>query len=547
MIPREVKFFLVLSLLACACVAPAGAQDGAQLNPDGKTLNTGAIQQAIDMLSAAGGGTLTFRAGTYLTGTIRLKDNVTLQLDAGAVLLGSPDLKDYPETRVSFPTMIEAFFRHHLIFAEGAHNIAITGQGRIDGQGGAPGFARSSTKAPERYMNRPSLIRFVDCTGVRLRDARIENAAFWVVHFLGCDDVAVDGVNVESRTANYNNDGFDIDCCSNVRISNCHVNSQDDAICLKSTGNRVCRNVTISNCVLSSNCSGIRFGCECIGGFEDIVISNVVLHDVGATAIQLQVFDGGTMDRVTLSGITMRNVGQGILVNAGHELYSIGIAEADLPVKRPEKIGKVRNIILRDIQADGVGRFEGQSVGGEKRSGERKLANIICGMPESHLENVTLENIRMRFVGKGAAEDADTDLSGVKTGFNGGSMGMTPAYAFYCRHVDNLRMRDIDVSYENEDVRPALFIEQCSNVDLSGLQGAAHSTSRAFLRMRNVADVFLHGNRPLGLDTFLSVEGADSKRVSLTGNDLRQTARPVITAPEVSAGTVSDGPSPEAR
>ena len=435
-----VSVFLCSCLLVTGCAGVSSAHRAvpdragnalsAEITPDGKTLNTMAIQCAIDGLSSAGGGTLVFPAGTYLTGTVWLKDNVTLQLDAGAVLLGSPDLKDYPETTVPFPTMNDPFYRRNLLYAEGAHNIAIVGQGRIDGQGGAKGFERRSTEAPARYMNRPSLIRFVNCTGVRLRDVRIENAGFWVTHFLACDDVVIDGVNVESRTANYNNDGFDIDCCSDVRVSNCRVNSQDDAICLKSTGNRVCRNVTITNCVLSSNCSGIRFGCECLGGFQDIVVSNVVMHDVGASGIQLQVFDGGIMDRVTLSGITMHNVAQGILVNVGHELYPIGIPESELPAKRPDKIGRVRNIILRDIQADGVGRCNGMGVGGKEYAVERKLACILCGMPESHLENVMLDNIRMRFVGKGAAGDADSDLSGVKTGFNAGSMGMTPAFAF---------------------------------------------------------------------------------------------------------------------
>ena len=511
----------------------------AGIKADGKTLNTTAIQSAIDALSTSGGGTLALPAGTYLTGTIWLKDNITLQLDAGAVLLGSADLKDYPETHVPFPTMNDAFYRHHLLYAEGVHNIAIVGQGRIDGQGGGAAFDRKSTEAPARYMNRPSLIRFVNCTGVRLRDVRLQNAAFWVTHFLACDDVVVDGVNVESRTANYNNDGFDIDCCSNVRIANCHVNSQDDAVCLKSTGDRVCRNVAITNCVLSSSCSGIRFGCECLGGFEDIVISNVTIQDVGASAIQLQVFDGGVMDRVTLSGITMHNVAQGIFVNVGHEQYPTGIPETDLPVKRPDKMGSMRNIIMRDIQADGVGRCKGLSVGGEERSVERKLGCLVSGMPESPLENITLDNIRMRFVGKGEAEDAASDLSAAKTGFNAGSMGMTPAYGFYFRRVDNLRMRDIDLSFENDDVRPALFIEQCAKVDLSGIQGEVLPSAKAVLRMRNVTDVFLHGNRPLGIKSFLSLEGADTSWISLAGNDLRQATHPIVVAPEVSAGALS--------
>lgn len=506
---------------------------------DGTTLNTEALQRTIDGLSESGGGTLIFPSGTYLTGTLRLKDNVTLHLEQGAVLLGSPEIKDYPPVDVPFPTMNDPFYRQALVYAENARNIGITGTGAIDGQGDAKDFERTSTKAPERYMNRPSILRFVNCTGVRLRDVRIRDAGFWVSHFLACDDVVIDGVNIESRTANYNNDGIDIDCCSNVRVSNCSINSQDDAICLKSTGQRVCRNVVITNCVISSNCSGIRFGCEALGGFEDIVISNITLNDIGASAIQLQVFDGGVMDRVSLSGITMRNVNQGIFVNVGHEMYPIGIPEADLPVRRVETMGKVKNIILRDIQADGVGRCQRRDVGGGEHLSENNLACLISGMPESHIENISLEHIRMRFVGKGTAEDAASDLSAVKNGFNAGSMGMTPAYGFYCRNVNNLRMRDIEVSFENDDLRPALFLEQCADVDLFNVTGAVHPSAKAFLRLRNAGEVFLHGCRPPEQHVFMSVEGADTSGIALSGNDFRKIPQPVIVAADVPADVVT--------
>lgn len=537
-----------LAIIACCCFTIySWANSQGQWNVlrehgvrgDGNSLNTNALQQAIDKVSESGGGTLIFPAGTYLTGTLWLKNNVTLHLEPGAVLLGSPEIMDYPEIQVPFPTMNNPFYRHTLLYAEGVNNIAITGQGVIDGQGDARGFKRRSTKAPERYMNRPSVIRFVNCGGVLLRDVGVKDAGFWVTHFLACDDVVIDGVNVDSRTANYNNDGFDIDCCSNVRVSNCHINSQDDAICLKSTGQRVCRNVIISNCVLSSNCSGIRFGCEAFGGFEDIVISNITLNNVGASAIQLQVFDGGVLDRVILSGITMRDVNQGIFINVGHEMYPIGIAKEDLPLKHPETIGKVRNIVLRDILAEGVGRCRRQDVGGGGNMSENKLACLITGMPESHLENITLDNIRMRCVGKGTAEDAASDLSGVKTGFNAGSMGMTPAYGFYCRHVDNLRLRDIDISYENDDLRPGLFLEHCATVDVFNADGKVHPSVTAFMRMRNVSGAFVHGCRPKDMHVFLSVEGPDTSDISLAGNDFRKVPSPVIAAPDVPGDTVT--------
>jgi len=324
-----------------------------------------------------------------------------------------------------------------------------------------------------------------------------------------------------------------------VRVSNCHIDSQDDAICLKSTGQRICRNVVITNCVISSNCSGIRFGCEAFGGFEDIVISNITMNNIGASAIQLQTFDGGILDRVSLSGITMHNVNQAIFINVGHEMYPIGVAEADLPLQHPETIGKVRNIILRDIQADGVGRCARREVGGKEYTAENKYACILSGMPESRLENITMNAIRLRCVGNGTAEDAASDLAEVPNGFNAGSMGMTPAYGVYCRNVDNLRLRDIEVSCENDDLRPAVMLEKCSDVDVFNVDGKAHPAAVAFMRLRNVDNTFLHGCHPAGLHAFLSVEGADTAAIRLIANDFRKTATPVVIAPNTPPSAVT--------
>ena len=481
----------VLAMVLCMVSVSAIAEGWANVKEhgvsgDGKTIETAAIQAVIDACSASGGGTVLFPAGTYLTGTLRIKDNVVLRLESGSVILGSTDLKDYPEVEVSCPSIESAFFRHALVFADGAHNIGIEGQGRIDGQGGSEGLKRKTTEAPGRYMNRPSATRFVNCSGVRMRDVRIENAGFWVNHFLGCDDVVIDGVTVESRTSNYNNDGFDIDSCSNVRMSNCYVNSVDDAICLKATAERPCRNVNITNCVLTSHCSGIRLGCEVIGGFQDIVISNVTIFDTYQSAIQIQSFDGGSIERVSISGVTLHNVGHAIFVDVGLQLYKLGLTDEQMPAKRGTTMGVVRNITLRDIQGDGIGHYRGRGVGGVESVAERKLACIIAGMPESAIENLTLENIRLRFAGGGTLEDAKNDLSEAKTGFNCDNMGITPAYGLYCRNVKNLRLRDIDLSYETDDLRPAIYIEKAERVDMFDLQGMAHPNSSGFMKLRNV-------------------------------------------------------------
>lgn len=483
---------MVLCLASVSAAADGKKADGwfnvieHGVRGDGSVIETAEIQAVIDLCSERGGGTVLFPARTYLTGTLRIKDNVTLHLDSGAVILGSTDIKDYPEVEVSCPSMESAFFRHALVFADGAHNIGIEGQGRINGQGGSEGLKRQTKEAPGRYMNRPSAIRFVNCSGVRLRDVHIQDAGFWVNHFLGCDDVVIDGVNVESRTSNYNNDGFDIDSCSNVRMSNCYVNSVDDAICLKATAERPCRNVNITNCVLTSHCSGIRLGCEVIGGFQDIVISNVTIFDTYQSAIQIQSFDGGSMERISISGVTLHNVGHAIFVDVGLQLYKLGLTDEQMPAKRGTTMGAVRDIILRDIQGDGIGHYRGRGVGGAESVAERKLACIIAGMPESAIENLTLENVRLRFAGGGTLEDAKNDLSEVKTSFNCDNMGITPAYGLYCRNVKNLRLRDIDLSYETDDFRPAIVIEKAERVDLFGLQGMAHPDSGGFLKLRNV-------------------------------------------------------------
>lgn len=532
------KIFCVGFLLASAAFGANVDLGQAGAHGDGVTLNTAIIQRAIDACSAGGGGTVRLPAGRYLTGTIRLKDHVTLHLDANAVLLGSTDLKDYPSIQVPFPTVNDAFFRHALVYAEGARHIAIEGQGCIDGQGASEGLKRRSDKAPERYMNRPSVVRFVECTGVRLSGIEIRDSAFWVTHLLACTDAVIDGVKVESRTANYNNDGFDIDCCENVRIANCSVNSEDDALCLKAGGDRPCRNIAVTNCLFSSHCSGIRFGCEAVGTFSDITISNCVIYDTRATALQLQTFDGGNLERVCISGIAMRNVGQALLLNVGYQLYTIGIPESELPVKRKGAPGHARDIIIRDIQADGVGRCNQPGPGGTPAPIERKLPCVVSGMPESPIEGLSLENIRLRMVGGGTAEEAATDLSAVPNKFNGDGMGVPPAYAFYARHVKNLRLRDFDVAYEKADLRPAFRLEQSSGIDASGLRGMAHADASALVALRDVQDVTVHGCQPEPLDTFVFAEGAGTRNIQIAGNHLTSVKRPVVSGPGLGKGAV---------
>ncbi|MHC4727267.1 MAG: glycoside hydrolase family 28 protein, partial [Planctomycetota bacterium] len=276
--------------------------------PDGKTLCTKSIQRAIDRCAKDGGGIVYLGRGTFLSGTIYMKSGVTLKLDPACTLLGSKNLKDYPETVQAFRSYTDNYTNKSLIYGEKLDRIAITGSGIIDGQG-------ASFKGP--YLVRPYTIRFIQCRNVTVKDITLKNSPMWMQHYLACDDVRISGVTVRS-VVNHNNDGINIDSCERVIISDCNIRSGDDAIVLKSTSARVCRNVTVSNCVLSTRCNALKMGTESNGGFENIVMTGCSIYDTRLAGVALEIVDGGTMDRVVVSNITMNKIGAPIFVRLGN-------------------------------------------------------------------------------------------------------------------------------------------------------------------------------------------------------------------------------------
>ncbi|MHC4167473.1 MAG: glycoside hydrolase family 28 protein, partial [Planctomycetota bacterium] len=340
----KVRYQIVAALLSAALTISAfGAQKiydvrdcGAKA--DGKTLCTSAIQKAIDQCSKDGGGTVYLAPGTFLSGTIYMKTGVTLRLDAGSTLLGSKDLKDYPPTVQAFRSYTDNYTDKSLIYAEKAERIAIIGSGTIDGQGG-------SFKGP--YKVRPYTIRFIECRNITVEDITLRNSPMWMQHYLACDDVRISGVTVRSRVNN-NNDGINIDSCRRVVISDCNISSGDDAIVLKSTSARICRDVTVSNCVVSSRCNGLKMGTESNGGFKNIVMTGCAIYDTRLAGVALEIVDGGTMDRVVVSNITMDKIGAPIFLRLGNRARRFR--------KDTEKpgVGAMRNITISNIEATGA-------------------------------------------------------------------------------------------------------------------------------------------------------------------------------------------------
>jgi polygalacturonase len=436
---------LLLVILSCPVGIFAGADSAGIYDVsafgvlgDGTTLDTAGMQAAIDACHGAGGGTVWVGPGRYLTGTLTLKSGVTLHLARGAVLVGSTNLDDYPKRRAGFPSYTDKYTDRALIYAEGAREIAVSGEGAIDGQGAA--FSGE-------YLVRPYMLRFVSCEGVSLEDVTLRDGPMWTVHVLACDRVYVRGITIRSR-CNKNNDGLDIDSSSNVRISDCDISSGDDAIVLKSTSARPCRNVTITNCVLSTDCNAIKMGTESNGGFQNIAISNCAVYDTRLSGIALEIVDGGVMDGIAVSNITMQNTGGPVFIRLGNRARPY---QEDMP---PPGMGTLRNIALSNIIATGAG----------------ETGCSITGLPGHPVEHIVLRDVHIEFAGGGTHEQAERVPEEKPESYPEYKMfGPLPAYGFYLRHAKGIRMDGISLTTKTDDARPAIAQEDVENLTVNML------------------------------------------------------------------------------
>lgn len=472
-------------------------------SPDGNTLCTEAVQEAIDCCAKDGGGTVYFPPGTFLSGTVFMKSGVTLRIDAGCTLLGSKDLKDYPPTVQLFRSYTDNYTDKSLIYGENLEGIAITGDGTIDGQG-------RFFKGP--YKVRPYMIRFIQCRNVTVEDVTIKNSPMWVQHYLACDDVRISGITVRSRV-NANNDGIDIDCCHRVVISNCNVNSGDDAVVLKSTSARPCKNVVVSSCILSSQCNALKMGTESNGGFQDIVLSGCSIYNTHLAGVALEIVDGGTMDRVIVSDMTMNGVAAPIFLRLGNRAR---------PFKKDmgePGIGALRNITISNIEA----------------AGANATGCAISGLPDAKIQNVTLSNLRLSFAGGGLRQDASRAIPERLRDYPEYSMfGRLPAYGFYCRHVKGLKLRNVQLQLAKSDQRHALVCEDVEDALIDALDTPVSGGAAAIIRLIDVKGAFIRGCRAKpGTDVFLQLQGAQSERVTLAGNDLTGVAKIAEVAADV--------------
>jgi polygalacturonase len=473
---------------------------------DGTTLNRKAIQAAVNAC-AQKGGTVYFPPGRYLTGSIVLASNVELYIQRGAIILGSTDIKDYQEFLPQLKSYNDAFLRHSMFYAEGKENISVRGEGTIDGQGGS--FKVTTKVKPDRYMNRPFVIRFVQCKNVRIENITLQNSAMWMQQYLACEDVFIRGIKVFNH-ANKNNDMMDIDGCKNVVIADCIGDTDDDGITLKSTSPYRTENVTITNCIVSSHCNAIKTGTESTGGFRNISISNVIVKPSsadsvitgqrnGISGITLATVDGGILDGITISNIRIDGPQVPLFMRLGNRGRK-HTESAPTP-----KVGVFRNVNISDVLATNVG----------------SMGCSISGLPEYYAEGISLSDINIQFAGGGTNADATKEMPENEDHYpEATDWGMLPAYGLYIRHVKGISLNNIELKYGGNDVRPALVADDVIQLNVNALRAQAEVSSPSLFSLSNVQDVMIQSSKSLApTNTLVTVRGGKSRNVSLIAND----------------------------
>lgn len=295
---------------------------------DGKTMNTEAIQRAVDVCSENGGGKVVIGSGIYMSGSIRLRSGVDLHIEQDGTLLGSPDCRDYPEKEDLKHVDTKGLPRYRnasLIFAEECGNVSITGTGKIDANGKS--FVVKNEKGKYVRIDAPTpprVVFFTGCTNIRVEDVTMVNQpAGWSYWIHDCDYVAFDKCKVLAELQYPNNDGIHINSSRNVTVSNCVVATGDDCIVVRANNrslneNKICEKVTVTNCILTSYANGIRIGWRNDGVIQNCVFSNITMTDT--------------------------NVGIGIVLPKAE--YA--------PVDRGREPTKIRNLKFSNIVMDGI-------------------------------------------------------------------------------------------------------------------------------------------------------------------------------------------------
>ena len=441
---------------------------------DGKTLNTAAIQAAIDACAKDNGGVVLVPAGDFLSGTIELKSNVTLHLAASAQILGTAKIEDYkagngiPRGNGNIP----------LIYASDAKNVTIEGRGTIDGQGKNFYTGRGDGSGPggnasgQANRVRPHLIIFNRCENVLMRDVFITASAYHCVRILNCKFVHFDGIRIYNRI-NKNNDGFHFNSCQYVNIANCNITCQDDACALFGSN----KFVTVTNCNFSTRWSIFRFGG---GQAENITVSNCTISETYGCPIKVSIRGAGSrFENVTFSNIIMKDVTGPISLNASGG-------------------ATIRNIAFNGIRASVVKEpltHADMPFPVVINDGERYSCIVINGVGEANIENISFSDVQVTYAGGGTAEQGAVRDIGQNTGeyFGAWKAPLTgpPAYGLYARNVKGLTLNNVRFEVKEPDLRPAVIFDHVKDAAVVNLSVQGNEKAESALRFINTQETLL--------------------------------------------------------
>ena len=453
---------------------------------DGRTLDSPAINAAIEAAVKAGGGQVLLPAGTYLSGSIRLKTGIDLHLSAGCKLLAANPknfrgqtnlggdgggLYDESESFGGFPEYQDGghtYFHNSLIWAEGQHNVSITGHGMIDGEG----LTKKDTEHAGNVQGGSigtgdKAIALKLCRQVTIRDITIYRGGHFAIIMTGCDLATVDNVTIDT-----NRDGFDIDCCKYMTITNCRINTpSDDALVLKSSYALkkpvLCEHIAVSNCNITGYkcgtlldgtyvpepvgwvCGRFKLGTESNGGYRNISLTNSTF--AYSSGLAFEEVDQGRMENIVVSNITMSHVHHYPIYittgcrNRGPKEVAEVDNEGNLTYRKVTRKSSARDIQISNVIADDC---------------DSLCSIIVTGMKDEPLRNIWLSNIRLYFKGGGTRDLVNKDYREQGTNYPEPKFaGWTPAYGLYARHVEGLHVNDVTFRYERPDFRPAVVLD----------------------------------------------------------------------------------------
>jgi polygalacturonase len=508
------KLFLALAVIGTG--GPAIANPAATVvfnvrdqgaRGDGQAVDSDAINRTIAAAHAVGGGTVYFPPGRYLSGSIRLQSNITLYLEAGAVIEAANESTakfDEPEPneiadKFHFQDFGHSHWQNSLIWGIGLENISILGPGLIHGKGLDNGFDRfaDESKGHPRYHANPAgsgnkAIALRDCRNVILRDFSLLHGGWFGILATGVANLTIDNLKIDT-----NRDGMDIDACQNVRITRCSVNSPwDDGICLKASYGlgaiRHCDDITISDCFLAGNfdegslidgtfkrsdalyksdgIGRIKLGTESNGDFKNIAITNCVFD--GSRGFAIESVDGAHIEDVVVANITMRHVQNSpLFIRLGARLRG----------PAGTKVGSIKRISINNLVASDA---------------EGSLGSIISGIPGHPVEDIRLSNIRIQQAGGGSAElAARVPPEEEKKYPEPGMFGDMPSYGFFLRHVTGIDFSHIELDYAKPEARPAFVLNDVEAISLDHLNAKKGVGPASLFDLRQVRDFSVTASR----------------------------------------------------